>query len=331
MKKIVLFQLIFSLIAITQFSQITYKYVGRGEFYYKGKVLQNGDTFTTEEFLYDSKFEVVDSESVFPEIVIDFTEVSITTYPEYTEIPSGDIDGTNQTFTLQNIPVVQDSFELTLTEYTQVSNETPSDTIDGQNQTFTLQETPVKPGTLEIVIDSDSTNTITDNSNGRLEVNDGFQGTVNYETGVFVLNVTQPSTSIIQSYSYSSDTTITDDATGDLSDGGSIDFTTGIFVLNSQPQTGSELSQDLQLNSKQSEQEFEMDKLQNVKIEIDIDQSNVQDLTLYFNNTNTEGLPLNQDFEAVLSSKYFYKVIIQNTNQDAKYTVKLSDNDLISD
>jgi hypothetical protein len=37
----------------------------------------------------------VDSESVFPEIVIDFTEVSITTYPEYTEIPSGDIDGTN--------------------------------------------------------------------------------------------------------------------------------------------------------------------------------------------------------------------------------------------
>lgn len=327
MKKLLLFGIIFSLITLVQFSQINYRYTGRGEFYFKGKNLTYGDIVTVDEFMYMDNFEVVDQGSTFPEIVIDFTEVDIDTYPQVTgETPEGDIDGQNQTFTLQEFPVTQDSVELTLTEYPAVQDEDLTGTVNGQNQTFTTQETPIVPGTLEIVFD-ESTNTVVDDGAGNLSGES--TGTVNYTSGTIVF-ATQPSTSVVQDYNYITETTITDNASGVLSDGGSIDFTTGILQLASQPQTGSLLVQDYTY-TKQTLQEFEVDRLQNVKIEVEIDQSNVQDLTLYYNNTTTNGIPLDQDYEAVVNSKNFYKIIIENSNDDAIYTVTFKDNDLISE
>lgn len=118
MKKLLLFGIIFSLITLVQFSQINYRYTGRGEYYFKGNILTNGDIISVDEFMYMDNFELVEQGSTFPEIIIDFTEVDINTYPQVTgEIPEGDIDGQNQTFTLQEIPVTQDSVELILMNY----------------------------------------------------------------------------------------------------------------------------------------------------------------------------------------------------------------------
>jgi len=92
------------------------------------------------------------------------------------------LDGTTVTGAQPIVVAYDESSTITLlTVRNTVDDEVPTGDIDGSNKTFTLAHTPIKEGSVVITVNS---TTIKDLGYGVLS--DG--GTINYETGVFVLN-----------------------------------------------------------------------------------------------------------------------------------------------
>jgi len=46
-------------------------------------------------------------------------------------------------------------------------------------------------------------------------------------------------------------------------------------------------------------------------------------LTLYFNSTTGNGIPITEDWEMILNTKYFNKILIKNTATTTSYTLSL--------
>ena len=58
------------------------------------------------------------------------------------------------------------------------------------------------------------------------------------------------------------------------------------------------------------------------EIKIDVDYT-AGVLTLYFNSTSNEGIPISADWNTTLSTKYFNKIYVLNTATTTSYTVSL--------
>lgn len=67
-------------------------------------------------------------------------------------------------------------------------------------------------------------------------------------------------------------------------------------------------------------QTITMTELADVEVEVDFDTSNVSPVTVYFNSTDTEGIPISADWDMEINTKYFYQVILVNTATTTDYT-----------
>lgn len=76
MKKTFILALILLVSTVITFAALNYEYVGSGNKYFKGAVLSNGDIVSVDEFMYDSEFELYQTGTTYPDILLDVTDVS---------------------------------------------------------------------------------------------------------------------------------------------------------------------------------------------------------------------------------------------------------------
>lgn len=152
---------------------------------------------------------------------------------EYLDIiPDGVIDGINNIFTIDEY-IQQGSLSITIDGVTYfeedylIENEIPSGLIDGDNYKFQIQNGNIVSGSLEIIVDGESiTEEIIEDDLGILTDN----GIIDYTTGEIYLKDTVPTTEITVTYRHYN---------GNIDTIGSIDYSTGIITLGTQPSVGS--------------------------------------------------------------------------------------------
>ncbi len=168
--------------------------------------------------------------------------VRIVTDKIVNEIPSGTIDGANTSFTLSRTPIIPTSVVLTVDESSTVTDDgagnlSDGGTIDYETGALTLGVAPTTSLTaiygwnVQIEYLDDSGGTLIKEVKGEIPA-----GTINGTNTSFTLAYT-PITPGTVSLLINGTTTITDDGNGNLSDGGTIDYTTGTITLAAAPTT----------------------------------------------------------------------------------------------